>query len=216
MSHKDMDYYTYIRHIYHWAAPFYDLSDIVFSGLREKVVDLAAPEKGSRILDVATGTGKQAFAFAKRGFDVVGVDLSEDMLSVARRKKRFDNVSLQICDASNLPFKDDSFDVCTVSFGLHDMPSHIRQRVVKEMVRVTRPGGTVIVVDHSLPEKGFLRSFIYQYTKLYEGRYYPDFIRSDLKTLLRKSGIEIEQDVRLMLGGVRILKGINNKISLNG
>lgn len=211
MSHRDMDYYAYVRHLFHWAAPFYDLSDIIISGMREKVVDLAAAEKGSLVLDVATGTGKQAFAFAKMGFDVVGVDLSEDMLRVARRKNRYDNVSLQICDASELPFRDNSFDVCTVSFGLHEMPSHIRQRVVGEMARVTKPGGIVIIVDHSLPEKGFMRSFIYKLTKLYEARYYPDFIKSDLIDILKKYGIEVEQEVRLMFGGVGILKCVNNK-----
>ena len=211
MSHRDMDYYTYVRHLFHWAAPFYDLSDIIISGMRERVVDLAAAEKGSIILDVATGTGKQAFAFAKRGFDVVGVDLSEDMLRVARRKNRYDNVSLQICDASELPFRDNSFDVCTVSFGLHEMPSHIRQGVVGEMARVTKTDGIIVIVDHSLPEGGFMRTFIYQLTKIYEARYYPDFINSDLIALLKRYGIEVEEEVRLMLGGVRILKCVNKK-----
>jgi 2-polyprenyl-3-methyl-5-hydroxy-6-metoxy-1,4-benzoquinol methylase len=53
---------------------------VFISGLRGKVVDFTNPGSGSRILDVATGTGKQAFAFAKKGYDVIGVDLSEAML----------------------------------------------------------------------------------------------------------------------------------------
>ena len=78
-----------------------------------------AEKNGSRILDVGTGTGKQAFAFAKKGYDVTGIDLSEAMLKVANKKNNYEDVKFTVADASNLPFKDSSFDVSGVSFALY-------------------------------------------------------------------------------------------------
>jgi len=162
---------------------------------------------GSKILDVATGTGKQAVAFARKGFDVIGVDLSEAMLKVAIDKNKYENARFEIADAVNLPFKDNSFDVSCVSFALHDMLSTVREKALKEMARVTKPEGMIIIVDYALPENRIRRFLIYHFIKSYEGKYYLEFIKSDLKSLLGKSGIEIKEELPVLLGAGRILKG---------
>jgi len=82
------DYYAYIKEWFAKWAPVYDFTDVFVSGIRKKVLEFTDAHEGSRILDVGTGTGKQAFEYAKRGYDVVGIDLSEDMLNVANRKNR--------------------------------------------------------------------------------------------------------------------------------
>ena len=82
---------------------------------------------------------------------VIGIDLSEAMLRVARRKNGLPNVTFQRADATALPFEDANFDAACVSFALHEMPATIRERVVREMARVTKVGGTVVVVDYALP-----------------------------------------------------------------
>jgi len=187
-----------------------------FSRVRDKVVNFTNVRNGSKILDVATGTGKQAFAFAKRGYDVIGIDLSEAMLKVANKKNKLGNVKFEVADAANLPFEDDSFDVSCVSFGLHDMPLTIREKTLKEMVRVTKTKGMVVIVDYALPKNKIGRFLIYHFIKLYEGKYYSHFIRSDLGALLRRTGIEIKEEVPVLIGAGKILKGMKMEKDADG
>jgi demethylmenaquinone methyltransferase/2-methoxy-6-polyprenyl-1,4-benzoquinol methylase len=201
------DYYLYIKRLFARWAPVYDLIDVFVSGVRDRVVELTNAKEGSKILDVGTGTGKQAFAFAKRGYNVVGIDLSEDMLNVANKKNKYGNVKFEVADATDIPFEDNCFDVSSVSFALHDMPLTIREKVLKEMVRVTKPRGIIVIVDYALPENKICRNLIYHLVRSYESRYYPGFIKSDLKALLRKMGVEIEKEVSIMFGSSRILRG---------
>ncbi len=165
-----------------------------------------APEK-AKILDVATGTGKQAFAFARRGYDVIGVDLSEAMLKVATRKNRYGNLKLKVADATNLPFGNRSFDVACVSFALHEMPLTVREKVLGEMVRVTKAKGTIIIIDFALPDNKIGRFFIYHLVKSFEGEHYVKFMKSDLKASIEQAGIAIDGELRILLGGGRIIKG---------
>lgn len=205
------DYYSLLKTYARFLAPFYDavfgiLSLGEGSKLRDRAAEFADPRKGSKILDVATGTGKQAFAFARRGFNVVGVDLSEDMLGIAKRANKHENAKFEIADATNLPFEDNSFDVSCVSFGLHDMIPTIRERALKELVRVTKKEGAIIIVDYALPKNKVSAFFVYNLVKLYEP-YFSEFIKSDLEELITKSGIKIEQKQSVLFGAGRILKG---------
>jgi ubiquinone/menaquinone biosynthesis C-methylase UbiE len=115
-------------------------------------------------------------------------------------------VKFQVADATHLPFGDNSFDVTCVSFALHDMPLTVMEKVLPEMVRITKPGGIIIVVDYGLPKNRFGRFFIYHFVKLYERYYYSNFIKSDLEALLRKSKIEIEAEMLAVCGAVRTLR----------
>lgn len=199
-------YYSHLK-LFDRLAPFYDTGTAPISKLRDDVVEFAAAQADSRILDVATGTGKQAFAFGRKGYEVTGIDLSEGMLKIARRKNKHPNVRFQAADATKLPFEDRSFDVSCVSFALHDMPLSIREKVLKEMVRVTSPAGTVVVVDYGLPRSAISRFLVYNFIRLYEGEYYNAFIKSDFEALLRNSGVEIVEQRRVLRGAARIIKG---------
>ena len=88
------------------------------------------------------------------------------------------------------------------------MPLGIREKVLKEMVRVTKPKGTIVIVDYSLPRNKIGKYLIYHIVKSYETRYYPEFIKSDLKAPLRKLEINIEKELSVLLGAGRMLKGI--------
>src|SRR3972149_3063131 len=90
MDEKE-EYYSLVKKVFKILAPFYNIVTMPISRIRDKVVDYTNAKNGSRILDVGTGTGKQAFAFAKRGYDVTGIDLSEDMLKVAAKKNKYEN-----------------------------------------------------------------------------------------------------------------------------
>ncbi|MBE9482087.1 MAG: class I SAM-dependent methyltransferase [Chloroflexi bacterium] len=206
------EYYSYIKEWFRKESRFYHiLVDIPFSRLRDRVVDFAKTREGSKILDVATGTGGQAFAFAKKGYDVVGIDLSEDMVKVANKINRYENLKFKVADATSMPFENNHFDVSCISLGLHDMPLAIREKAVEEMARVTKPEGIIVIVDYALPKNKIGRLLIYHLSKSYETKYYPEFIDSDLKTLLRKYRIKIEKETPIMFGCGKISKWINEK-----
>lgn len=206
---EEKQYYSLVKKAFDISAPFYDIIVFPISQVREKVVGITCAQDGSRILDVATGTGKQAFAFAKKGYDITGIDLSEAMLKVANKKNKYRNLKFEVVDAINMPFENSIFDVSCVSFALHDMPLTIREKVLKEMSRVTKPGGTIMIIDYALPKNKIKRFLIYCFIKLYERAYYSKFIKSDLEALLRKSGIDIKEEYPIMFGAGRIIKGIN-------
>jgi len=205
---EEKEYYSLVKKVFDILAPFYDIVTMPFSRVRDKVVNFTDPRNGSKILDVATGTGKQAFAFAKSGYDVIGIDLSEAMLKVAIKKNRYGNAQFQVADATNLSFDDNNFDVSCVSFALHDMPLSIREKALEEMVRVTATKGMIVIVDYALPKNKIGRFLIYQFVKLYEGKYYSKFIKSDLEALLGRTGIKVEEELPVLLGAGKILKGI--------
>lgn len=206
------EYYSYIRNWFRREARFYHvLVDIPFSRVRDRIARSVNARNGSRILDVATGTGGLAFAFAKRGYDVVGIDLSEDMLRVADGMNEYQNLRFEVADAADMPFEDSHFDVSCISLGLHDMPLAIREKTVAEMVRVTKPRGIILIVDYALPQNRIGSCLIYRLVKSHETKYFPEFIESDLGALLARYNIGIENDIPIALGCGRILKGTNEK-----
>ena len=213
---EEKEYYSLTKKVFDILAPFYDTIAGPLSRLRETVVDFTGAEKGSQILDVATGTGKQAFAYAKRGYDVVGIDLSEGMVKVANRKNRYKNAKFQVADATSLPFDENSFNVVSASFALHTMPPTIRRKVMKEMARVTKRAGTMVIVDFALPLNKPGKCLVYNMVRVPMGKHFVEFTHSDLEGLLKESGIETREERRAILGGVRILRGIKGGLAYKG
>lgn len=205
-THEEREYYALNKRVYTTFAPFYDFVTFPIWKLRREVAMMVTIDARSRVLDMATGTGAQARAFAEKGGQVVGVDLSEPMLRIARRKNRFPNLMFRQADATNLPFGDASFDISCISFALHEMPSSIRERTLAEIARATKPGGTILVVDYGPPRTGFGR-VLHWLVKLYERDHYVDFIRSDLRVLLEQMGIAVRDERTRLLGAVRIMTG---------
>lgn len=202
------DYYSYTKNLFKRWAPLYNIMELFVSKVRLQVVDFINAKQGSKILDIATGTGKQAFAFAKKGFDVVGIDLSDDMLRIANKMNKYANVEFKVADATNIPFDDNCFDVTCISLALHDMPLSVRKKVLEEMVRVTKSTGIIAIIDYALPENKIRKILVYHFIKFYESKYYPNFAKSDLHTLLQESGIQIQKEYLVMFGAVRIVRGI--------
>jgi len=200
------EYQDYITGFFRKAAPFYNLVNPFISHLRRKVLVMANPKKGSIILDACTGTGKQAFAFGEKGFEVVGIDISDDMLNIAKKNNRFSNVSFQNADASNIPFPDNYFDVVSVSFGLHEMPGDIRKRAMKEISRVTKPKGTVMIVDYVAPQNRVWAFFSYNSIRIYESKYFPEFMNTKIELLAKNSKLKLKESAPMLIGCARIDK----------
>lgn len=200
------DYQAYLRRWFDRLAPHYDRLELVLSKVRPVVVELAAPRKGSRILDTATGTGRQALAFARLGYEVLGIDLSERMVEVARGNNLYSNARFETKDATAIPFSDGSFDICCISFALHDMPRPMREAVLEEMSRVTSPGGTIVIADYELPGGPLHRFFVRFITPFYENKYVPDYFRYDLEGRLRDMGLDVVEKRSILKGLGKVLK----------
>jgi demethylmenaquinone methyltransferase/2-methoxy-6-polyprenyl-1,4-benzoquinol methylase len=141
-------------------AGVYDLMNAVMTAgmhqrWRERAVELARVGQGSRAVDVATGTGDLAVALRAAGADVVGCDFSEEMLERARRKEP--SARFEWADALALPYEDDTFDAATVGFGARNFSD--LGRGLREMARVVRPGGRVVVLEITTPQKPPLSTF---------------------------------------------------------
>jgi len=131
----------------------YDLLNSVLSQgqdrrWRRRAAQLTRAQPGDRVLDVCAGTGALAAILRSRvapGGEVIGVDLTEAMLQVARA--RVPGVSFVVGDACQLPFPDGSFQAATMAFGLRNI--HQRQLALSELARVLRPGGRAVVLEFS-------------------------------------------------------------------
>jgi len=146
-----------VRGVFDSVAARYDImNDLMSMGLHRAwktyTVAVANLKHGDKVLDIAGGTGDLARAFAKkvgeRGM-VVHTDINEAMLRTGRERLLDEGMVLptNICDAEALPYKDNSFDLVSVAFGLRNM-TH-KDKALAEMCRVLRPGGRLLVLEFS-------------------------------------------------------------------
>lgn len=129
---------------------------------KNDLIDAVTAGKHADILDIATGTGDIALWIAERNptARVVGSDFSENMLAVAERRlagSGLTNVTFSHQNAMSLSFADGSFDCVTVSFGMRNMPDYLQ--VVREVVRVLRPGGVFYCLESSWPTNPVIKPF---------------------------------------------------------
>jgi demethylmenaquinone methyltransferase/2-methoxy-6-polyprenyl-1,4-benzoquinol methylase len=207
-------YYALTKKAFDFLAPIYNVMTLPLVRVRNQVVDFANADKGSIVLDIATGTGQQAFAFAKRGYEVIGVDLTESMLRIAQKHNKDGSVKFEAADATQLRFQANTFDVICISFALHDMPLAIRERALYEMARVTKWNGVMVIVDYDLPENKISRGLIYRLITLYEGEYYKQFITCDLAALLRKTGFTVIEQHTILFGAGRMIKAVRSNAAM--
>ena len=147
------------------VAARYDLTNTVLSlgqdrGWRRAVRDALALQPGERVLDLAAGTATSSAALASTGARVVGCDFSLGMLRVGARAGHR-GVELVAGDALRLPFADASFDAVTISFGLRNTAD--LDLALRELARVTRPGGRLVVCEFSHPVRAPLRTVYVEY-----------------------------------------------------
>ncbi|WP_426751974.1 bifunctional demethylmenaquinone methyltransferase/2-methoxy-6-polyprenyl-1,4-benzoquinol methylase UbiE [Myxococcus sp. Y35] len=154
---------TEVREMFSSIATKYDVTNEVLSfGIhrlwRRKAVRLSGAKDGDRILDCASGTGDLALAFKRKvgtSGRVVGTDFCPEMLesAPAKAEKAGLQVEFQVADAMDLPFAANSFDVASISFGIRNVDDPVK--CLKEMARVVRPGGRVVVLEFGQPTGAF-------------------------------------------------------------
>ncbi|WP_399678972.1 bifunctional demethylmenaquinone methyltransferase/2-methoxy-6-polyprenyl-1,4-benzoquinol methylase UbiE [Xenophilus sp.] len=215
-----------VRGVFDSVAPRYDLmNDLMSMGLHRAwkayTVMVANVREGSKVLDIAGGTGDLALAFAKKvgaGGQVVHTDINEAMLRTGRDRLLDAGVVLPtvVCDAEKLPFADSHFDVVTVAFGLRNM-TH-KDAALKEMNRVLRPRGKLLVLEFSRVAQPLRKAYDWYSFNILPRlgqaiagdadsyRYLAESIRmhpgqEELKTLMREGGFG-HVDYHNLTGGI--------------
>ena len=126
---------------------------------RKVATSIIDPKPGMRILDIAAGTGSSSRPLADAGANVIPLDFSKGMLDAGR--KRHPDLAFTQGDALALTFKDNEFDVTTISFGLRNTSDTLK--ALRESLRVLKPGGRMVVVEFSQPTNKIFRTIYLRY-----------------------------------------------------
>lgn len=155
-------------------ATRYDLANRVLSGgldifWRKRLVKMVGAMEPATVVDLATGSGDVAFALQRTlgpGVNVTGMDFCQPMLDEADKKKiedvRTEKILFRWADCLDLPLADNSVDAITISFGLRNLEN--RDKGLREMLRVLKPGGSLFVLEFTQPDRWF-KPFYYAYLK---------------------------------------------------
>jgi len=140
------------------AAKDYDLINTLLSlgqeaGWRRATTKALDLKPGDKVLDLAAGTGTSSVALKATGAEVLAADLSPGMAAICR--DRHPEIDYTIANAISLPIADGVFDAVTMSFGLRNMPDPVA--ALKEMARVTKPGGRLVICEFSTPPAAWFR-----------------------------------------------------------
>lgn len=155
---------TDVQGMFDEVARRYDLTNDILSlgqdrRWRRDVIEAVDPQFGERVLDLAAGTGTSSEPFEERGAFVVPCDFSLGMLKVGKQARP--HLPFTAGDGTRLPFADDSFDAVTISFGLRNIVDPVAG--LRELRRVTRPGGRLVVCEFSQPTWSPFRTVYIEY-----------------------------------------------------
>ena len=198
---------------YKLIASVYDLLDVIYfrnydRSPRKAVIE--AISENDKILDLCTGTATNAMDISKAipASEIVGVDLSENMLKVAReklKKSNIKNITLYQMDATKLSFKSESFDKILLSLILHEMDEELRSKILSEAKRASKKDGRIIITEWERSSK-LSQQLLFMPIHLLEPKPYREFINKDLYTYFTKHGLQIEEYIHCDYTRVIILK----------
>lgn len=200
---------------YKAMSGFYDLLDVIYFRKYDtsprKVVNEAI-EDNDKILDLCTGTGTNAVNIAKRNKSVkiVGIDLSKDMLIIAKskvRKEKLSNIKLFQMDATNMKFKTECFDKILLSLVLHEVDEGLAASIINEAIRVLKPDGEIIITEWERSKK-LLPKVIFFPIEVLEPKSYKSFVVKNLYSYFEKFGLTVIEEIHCDYSKVLKLKKI--------
>jgi demethylmenaquinone methyltransferase/2-methoxy-6-polyprenyl-1,4-benzoquinol methylase len=214
---------TYVRRLFSVIAPRYDLITVLLSFGRDRewkrrLAAMCEPVAGTRVIDLASGTGDIAFEMGARGAHVVGLDITHGMLEIAASKPEAARyrVAFVAGDMGSLPFPDACFDIVTTGYGLRNVP-HLAGALA-EIHRVLRPEGRMLSLDFDRPAQPIVRGVYLAYLTVVGSllgavlhgdadtyRYIPESIRrypgaAAVSALTREAGFRNCTHVRVLAG----------------
>jgi ubiquinone/menaquinone biosynthesis C-methylase UbiE len=156
MHHKTANTPKTAGRVIHWGARWYDLFGTIISfgrdkAIRAKLIELAEPAPGEKVLDVGCGTGTLAIVIKRQlgTGEVHGIDASPEMVRFAKEKSAKDgsDIDFRVALIEAIPFPDASFDLVTSSLMLHHLPDDVKAKGFLEIQRVLKPGGRFMAMD---------------------------------------------------------------------
>lgn len=223
-----------VQDLFAAVAPRYDLvNDLQSLGMhrlwKRRMLLMSQARPGEKALDLCCGTGDVTFSFARMGVDVVGLDFSASMLSVANQRLSlssqkggsFGKIRFVQGDAQELPFPDCYFDIVTISYGLRNLADF--RKGIDEMIRVCKPGGRLLVLDFGKPDNRLLRSLYFAYLrfavpvlgKLFCGDADTHgYILESLKNYAAQRGVELAMKER-GIEATRVVNLVGGAMSIN-
>lgn len=195
MPSSTPDHKALIRQEFTQQAQAYAANPAIVDPTRlSRLVQAVHPQSGARVLDVASGPGYVAMAFAEAGCEVVGLDLTEAPLKIATQVSQargLTNVRFQTGDAEHLLFDEQAFDIVVCRLALHHC--ELPQRVLAEMVRVCSSQGMVVIEDLVTSEYPERAAYQNRFEQLRDPSHTRALPISELLTLFTACGLEIEQ-----------------------
>ncbi len=159
----------------------------------DRMLDLVAPRGHEIMLDVATGAGNTALAFASRVRRVVALDLAQGMIDKTRERFEeagYTNGEFVVHDVETLPFEDSAFDVVTSRIAPHHFV-HV-DRGVREMARVLKSGGRLLIVDSMSPDDASLAAFLHEAEAMRDPTHVRSLSRAEWVALFEAAGLRVE------------------------
>ena len=228
-SHKGKTKKEFVKYIFNDISGTYDfLNHFLSLGIdiiwRKKFIKSTHFSDGDRVLDVATGTGDVAFTIRKKyKTDITGLDLSVNMLEIAKRKSiklKINDIDFIEGDAENLPFNDDTFDKVVISYGLRNLGDC--KKGIEEFYRVLKPNGTLGVLEFLQPQstiiakifKFYFNNILPRIASLFSNskayRYLPESVENfmspnELKRLLKEIGFQSISSKNMSFGITTII-----------
>ena len=154
---------------------------------RTFLVERVPVQNGDSVLDLCTGTDTLLTYLQAKvvpSGQVVGVDFSPGMLKIAERRTRnLPNVVLVRADADSLPFASEIFDAVTCSHAFYELKGETQKRVLQEIVRILRPGGAFLMMEHDVPSNPFVRTLFYFRLAFIGGGLAMTFLRHEQEVL---------------------------------
>jgi ubiquinone/menaquinone biosynthesis C-methylase UbiE len=200
-----------IQDPYRTSAAHYDrFVGPLTSALRRSGMKMCPPKPGMKVLEVGCGTGSNLMLYRQAGCSVYGIDLSPSMLAVARNKLG-EGADLQLGDASSMAYQENFFDLVIAMFLLHDMSSEIRPAVMREIIRVTKPEGRVLIIDFHPGPIPFPKGWIYKAVILFIERVagrehfsnFRDFLlRKGLPGLIQSQNLVVDRQKIVSAGNI--------------
>ena len=154
------------------------------------------PNNNLNILEIAVGIAKNSILLAenKPNVKITGIDLSKEMLKIAQKtikKNNISNIELLTMDGTNMTFENETFDFIIVSLLLHELPEDLSDKVLCECSRVLKNNGKIYVIEWEKPKK-IIEKILFFTIELFEPRNFRQFLAKDLNEYFNKNGLRIE------------------------
>ena len=183
--------YKFISKIYRSIDFFYFKKNSPRLILLDKI-----PNGDYRILEIAIGTSENSIILAKNKPDlkIIGIDLSDEMLKIAKNRimnENIKNIELYKMNALDIQFETNSIDFIIISLLFHEIPEEMANKILAECKKVLKKDGKIIIIEWEFPKK-FFQKLLFLLIKLFEPKEFKNFMKKDLKLYFNKNGLGIK------------------------